>query len=191
MQAYKDSLELYARIAGCVGSSCTRIGELPFYATVSVLSLAATSLRARGQDCALARLPTRHFEPGVCAAPLRCNEYQDLCATGISEAFIAVRGIVSGLGAPTNLPDENVCFVAAIIKEVHVGVIRALHLSNTKQRYSLQYPEDPALIHCPLLAFLLEIALGRVSTAEELAVVRAAADRATGCWSQQKGDFLP
>jgi hypothetical protein len=194
-RAYAAALSLYARVGGCSGAACAHAEAIPFYDTVNALSGSAEALRASGSaTCAFARLPTRHFEPVTCSAPLVCDPKQGLCSAGLAAAFKRAREKAAappGAELAATLPDADACFLAALLRDAFAGVIRVLHLSNTKKRYLDGHPGDTDAAHCPLLSYLVDGALGRVGEADASALVRAAADLATGCWRQQIDDFSP
>ena len=68
--------------------------------------------------------------------------------------------------------------------------MRLVHLSPSKQFYPMQYPgwkSEAALLHCPLLRFLVSVSMGE----PDLALARLMAAASVDAWEQAVGDFMP
>ena len=98
------------REGGCGGSTCTHLGGLRWLSTLDAFSREAKallhsrpSLGPRPPPCAYARLPTRHFEPGM-------REHQDMCSPRVNAALAAgfrtgdLKGRHGGEAAGTTTP---------------------------------------------------------------------------------------
>ena len=175
-RAYHAALAAYAVEGGCAGSTCSRVQGLKWLTTLDAFSREAKAflhgapeLLPAHAPCAYARLPTRHYEPGMW-------EHQDMCAGRLREAM--------GEGGAAAAADPQAArYLASTMAAAATGVLRVVHLSTTKSGEGRGLP----LEQCPLLQFLMGVSLGRT----DMALAQRVASGAVGAWQQQVQDFMP
>jgi len=172
-RAYHAALSVYEQEGDCAGSKCAHIEGLHWLSTLDAFSREAKVLH-RLQDkpsssCAYARLPTRHFEPGM-------HEHQNYCSNRVNDAFRAALASSDGLSRDS----EAERFLASTMAASISGVLRVTHLSTTKSLTA-------SLNNCPLLNFLISVSEG----SPNITVLRKVSSYATGAWEQVVQDFSP
>jgi hypothetical protein len=186
-RAYAAALAAYEREGGCAGATCAHVGGLRWLSTLDAFSAQARAylhgpraeLGAARAPCAYARLPTRHYEPGMW-------EHQDMCAPRLGGALArAAAGGGGGGGGGAHEGDAQAArYLASTMAAALSGVLRVVHLSSTKSGVGHGAPLEA----CPLLAWLVGVSEGRAGGE---ALARAVAARAVGAWQQTVQDFAP
>jgi hypothetical protein len=174
------------RQGGCSAATgaCATLGGLRWLSTLDAFSAEARAyLHGAGPElgvparppCAYARLPTRHFEPGMW-------EHQDMCLPRLG-ALLA--GSAAARAAAAAQDAEAARYLAATMAAAGAGVLRVVHLSSTKSGVG----GAAGVAACPLLAWLLDVSEGRLEAAARAA--RDVGAGAVGAWQQEVQDFMP
>lgn len=181
VRTYHAALGVYESEGGCGGATCTRLGGLRWLSTLDAFSREAKallhsrpSLGPRPPPCAYARLPTRHFEPGM-------REHQDMCSPRVNAALAAAESGSGGGGGGRDAEAER--FLVSTMAAAVSGVLRVVHLSTTKSESG----NGKEFSQCPLVDFLWGVARG----APNATLVQAVAASAVGGWEQAVQDFMP
>lgn len=202
-RAYHAALTVYAELGGCAGATCAHRERISWLTTLEAFSREAAamqrdSLAAAGGDatsgeavsasCRYARMPTRHFEPGL-------SEHDGMCHAAYEAVFLNANigtsgGGTSGGAAAVAPPAKEAQYVSAVLQSALVGTMRVLHLSPSKHQYPARFPgwrSEPRLAHCPLLLFLLNISEGRT----DLELAQRIGAENIDVFEQREADFWP
>ena len=201
-RAYHAALAVYAELGGCAGATCVHRERISWLTTLEAFSREAAamqrnSLAAAGGDttsgkavtasCRYARMPTRHFEPGL-------SEHDGMCHAAyeavFANAFVGSSSDgTSGGDAAVAPPAMEAQYVSAVLQAAVVGTMRVLHLSPSKHYASLfpDWKSEPRLAHCPLLHFLLNMSEGFT----DLELARRIGAENVDVFEQVEADFRP
>ena len=193
VRAYQNALAAYEELGECVGTSCARRDKIVWLTTLEAFSRGAAAMQRTAQgagivSCQYARLPTRHFEPGLI-------EHESMCLPAFKTVFFNAQisaGTGNRMGAEgrVHVPADKAQYVSAVVQAALLGSLRVLHLSPSKQEYVLQNPSwraEPRLAHCPLLYFLLNVSEGH----GDLALAQRVGAENLDVFDQEEGDFWP
>lgn len=186
-RAYHAALEVYAKLGGCAGTTCPTREKIFWLATLEAFSREAAAMqqssgKAAAASCRYARLPTRHFEPGM-------HEHESLCLPAFAAVFANAHSGDNDARAP-QAPAAEAQYVSSVLQAALLGTLRVVHLSPSKHEYATRFPNwrgEPRLEHCPLLGFLLNVSEGRT----DLVLAQSVGAENVDVFEQREGDFWP